>query len=206
MIFANLLDKNNYHNLSLQLIKDRIEKHPYVEYADIRFEERGNVSIKLYEKKFEAILLDKQKQFIVSDKLELLPFLPNVQDVDYPIISNIYRKDSLKILSSYKRSYDLLTASKILSGIKFISQELYDELSEINMNRGNDVFIHLSSYDYPVIVGRGNEIKKIVYFYNLWNFLKGKEVNHYMNYVDLRFNEHIYLGLQDSLLTGEKKL
>ncbi|MEG8948067.1 cell division protein FtsQ/DivIB [Rosettibacter firmus] len=206
MNFANLIDKTGYKYLSLQIIKDRIEKHPYVDKADVRYEGSGKVTIKIYEKTFEAILLDNQKQYLVTDKLEILPFLSGTKNVDYPIISNIYKKDSIKVMTFYKQNYDLLTASKILSGIKFISEELYGELSLIDMNYGNDVMIYVSLYDYPVIIGRGNEIKKIVYLYNLWNYLKGKEINNFMNYVDLRYNGHIYLGIQDSLFVGEQKL
>jgi len=206
MRFANLIDKNSYRNLSLRIIKDRIEKHPYVDYADVKYEGSGKVTIRIYEKNFSSILIDNQNQFILTEDMELLPFLPNTKNVDYPIISNIVKKDSLRVLKSLKKNYDVLTASKILSGIKFLNQELYNELSQIDMNQGADIMLYFSSLDYPVLIGRGNEIKKIVYFNNLWNYLKGKEINNYMNYIDLRYNEHIYFGIQDSLQAGEKKL
>jgi len=206
MKYASLIDKNSYRNLSLRIIKDRIEKHPYVDYADVKYEGSGKVTIKIYEKNFSSILMDNQNQFILTDDLELLPFLPDTRNIDYPIISNIFKKDSLRVLKSLKNNDDVLTASKILSGIKFLNEELYNELSVIDMNKGADVMLYFSSFDYPVLIGRGNEIKKIVYFNNLWDYLKGKEINNYVNYIDLRYNEHIYFGIQDSLQAGEKKL
>ncbi|MDH7604669.1 MAG: FtsQ-type POTRA domain-containing protein [Melioribacter sp.] len=206
MRFANLIDKNSYRNLSLRIIKDRIEKHPYVDYADVKYEGSGKVIIKIYEKNFSSILIDNQNQFILTEEMELLPFLPDTKNVDYPIISNIFKKDSLRVLKSLRKNYDVLTASKILSGIKYLNEELYNELSLIDMNKGADIMLYFSSLDYPVLIGRGSEIKKIVYFNNLWNYLKGKEINNYMNYIDLRYNEHIYFGIQDSLQAGEKKL
>ncbi len=206
MTFANLVDKNSYKNLSLRFIKDRIEKHPYVDYADVKYEGSGKVTIKICEKNFSSILIDNQNQFILTEDMQLLPFLPNTRNVDYPIISNIFKKDSLKALKYLRNNYDVLTASKILCGIKFLNEELYNELSLIDMNKGADIMLYFSSLDYPVLIGRGNEIKKIVYFNSLWNYLKGKEINNYMNYIDLRYNEHIYFGIQDSLQAGEKKL
>lgn len=205
LTFANLLDKNYYKKLSLQIIKDRIEKHPYVERADVKYEGNNKVSIKLFEKKFDSILLHNQKQFILTDKLEVLPFISKTKNVDYPIITNIEIHDTIKALTSLKNNYDVLTASKILSGIKLLDTELYSELSTIDMNNGRDVILYFSTVDYPVIVGRGSEIKKIIYFGNLWSYLKGKEINNYMNYIDLRYSGHIYLGIKDSLQLGEKK-
>lgn len=205
LLFANLLDKSNYKNLSLQIIKDRIEKHPYIDRADVRYDGNNKVSIKIYEKKFESILLNNQNQYILTEELEVLPFLPKTKNVDYPIISNVYLNDSVKVLTSLKNNYDVLTASKILSGIKFLNLELFDGLSAIDMNYGGDVILYFSNFDFPIIVGRGNEIKKVVYLSNLWNYLKGKEINNYMNYIDLRYAGHIYFGIQDSLQAGEKK-
>ncbi|MCX7797872.1 MAG: FtsQ-type POTRA domain-containing protein [Melioribacter sp.] len=205
MKFANLIG-SNYKDLSLRIIKDRIEKHPYVKYADVKYMGGFKVYIKIYEKNFESILIDKGEQYILTEELELLPFLSGLRDINLPIISNISRKDSLKILTQLRNNHDILTASKILSGLKFTSRELYNELSVIDMNYGKDIVVYFKSIDYPVIIGRENEIKKLVYYYSFWENLKGNEINNLINYIDLRYSGHIYLGIQDSLLVGEKKL
>ena len=36
--YANLTDRNNYGNLTLQLVKDRIGKHPYIKSTDVRYD------------------------------------------------------------------------------------------------------------------------------------------------------------------------
>lgn len=203
--FASLNNKNDYRNLSIRIIKDRIEKHPYIKRADVKYDGSFKVSVKIYEKDFESILIDREKQYILTKDLELLPFLSGTKNINLPIISNVNRKDSLRVLSSLKNIYDVLTASKILSGIKFLSNELYEDISVLDMNYGNDIVIYFKSVDYPVIIGRGNEIKKVISYHILWEHLKGKEINNIINYVDLRYNAHIYLGIQDSLLAGEKK-
>ncbi len=200
MRYANLSNKIYYGNLTLQIIKDRISKHPYIENAEVRYEGGNKVSVKIKEKNFESILLKDSTQYILTDKLEALPFLPKTKRIDYPLISNAGIHDSVKVLSSLKKKYDVLTASKILSGIKFLNPELFDGLSSIDMRDGGDIILSFSFSDYPVVLGRGNEIGKIVYFNNLWTYLKGKQINNFMNYVDLRYSGHVYFGLStDSL-------
>ena len=204
--YANLIDRNNYNNLTLQLIKDRISKHPYIKNTDVRYDGNSKVSVKITEKNFESILLYNEQQYILTDRLEVLPFLTKTKRIDYPVISEAEMKDSVKVLTSLKKNNDVLTASKILTGIKLLNPELFDGLSSIDMRNGGDIVLSFSFLDYPVVVGRGSEIKKVVYFNSLWSYLKGKQINKYLNYVDLRYRGHVYFGIiNDSLQVGAKK-
>lgn len=196
--FANLLDKNNYGNLTLQFIKDRIEKHPYVENADVRYEGSGQASIRITEKVFDSIVLDSSRQYILTENLQLLPMLPETKKIDYPVISNVFTGNGFKVLSSMKKNLDIVTAAKIISAVRLLNPELEKDFSSIDLQNGGDIMFYLSSADYPIKIGRGNEIKKVIYFNNLWQHLKGKEINNYMEYVDLRYSGHVYLGIIDS--------
>jgi len=204
--YANLLDKNNYEKLTLQIVKDRIEKHPYVQRADVRYDGDNKVSIRITEKTFESILIDSSNQYIVTENLQLLPFFPQTKKIDYPIISNPTIAGALKVLSSLKRNNDIVSASKIITTIKLLNPDLYDRLSSIDMQNGKDVVLSFTSLNYPVIIGRGSEIKKVIYFNNFWTYLKGKEINNYMDYVDLRFGGRAFLGIVDSLKREEQNI
>ncbi|MGK9368128.1 cell division protein FtsQ/DivIB [Melioribacter sp. Ez-97] len=202
--FANLLDRKNYNELNLQIIKDRFEKHPYVQYADVSYTNNGKVTVILHEKNFDAVLIDNQKHFLITDKLEPVPLLEGTERVDYPVITNPYLDGEIKPFISLKKNNDIATASKILSGIKLVNPELYGNISVIDMRNGGDVVMTFSLFDYPVVFGRGDEARKIVYFNALWNYLKGKEANNLIEYVDLRYNKHIYFGFAaDSIISGE---
>lgn len=200
--YADLLDRNNYANLSLQVIKDRIEKHPYVERADVRYDGNNQVSIRVTEKSFAAILLDGDSQYILTDKLQVLPVFDQTKKIDYPIVSNPSLDGEIHAMISVRKNTDIVTAAKIISSVKLLNPELYDSLSFIDLENGGDIVLSLSSVDYPIKIGRGSEIRKIVYLNNLWNYLKGKEINQYLEYVDLRYGGHVYLGISNS--TTEK--
>jgi cell division septal protein FtsQ len=196
--FAKLLDKTTYANLTLQFIKDRIEKHPYVQNADVRYDGSGVASIRITEKVFDSILLDSSRQYILTENLQLLPMLPETQKIDYPVISNAFSGNGFHALTSMKKNQDVVTASKIISTVKLLNPELDKDFSSIDLQNGGDIMLYLSSANYPIKIGRGNEIKKVIYFNNLWHYLKGKEINNYMEYVDLRYGGHVYLGIIDS--------
>lgn len=202
--FTNLTDRNSYLSLTLRVIKDRIEKHPYVKNADVIYDGNGKVSISIHEKDFESIVLLEDQQYILTDKLQVLPVLQKTKKIDYPIIANPL-VSSIKELYSAKNNNDIVTASKIIGGIKLLSPELYDGLSTVEMRNGGEIILYFSFLDYPVIVGRGSEIRKIVYFNNLWTYLKDKQLNNIMDYVDLRYSGHIYLGIQESSDEGDKR-
>ncbi|MDF1610880.1 cell division protein FtsQ/DivIB [Stygiobacter electus] len=203
--FAHLLNKNEYKNLTLRIIKDRIEKHPYVLKADVRYEGNYKVHIIIYEKNIDAILLDKENQYLITDKMQVLPILENTKNIDYPVITNVYLQDSIKVLSSIKKNVDVLTAAKIISAVKFANPELYNFLSTIDLQYGGEISIYFSDLNYYLLIGRENEVKRVLYFSSLWNILKGKEINNYMEYVDLRYGGHIFLGINELNQEAEKE-
>ncbi|MFA7228685.1 MAG: FtsQ-type POTRA domain-containing protein [Melioribacteraceae bacterium] len=210
--FANLSDESSYQNLRLQIIKDRIEKHPYVQNADVRFDGAGKVLIKITEKVFDSILIADSSQYLLTEGLQLLPMLPDTKKIDYPVISNAFFGSRPKILSNLRKNLDIVTASKIISAVRMTNPELGNDFSSIDLQNGGEILFYLSSTDYPVMIGRGNEIKKVIYFNTLWQSIKGKEINNFLDYVDLRYGGHVYLGITDStnglvknLDAGQKK-
>jgi cell division septal protein FtsQ len=193
--YTNLLDKNSYPSLTLQMIKDRLEKHPYVEHADVRYDGVGKVAIRISEKVFESLLLKKEEHYLLTDRLQILPILPQTKKIDIPVISIDSLTGGFKVLSSLRNNYEVVTAVKLISAVKLINPELYDNLSSIDLQNAKDIIIDLSSVNYQIRLGRGNELNKIICFSNFWKYLKGKEINKYMEYVDLRFSGHVYLGI-----------
>lgn len=203
--FARLLNKKDYKYLTLQIIKDRIEKHPYVLKADVCYEGNNKVHVKIFEKNIDAILLDKVDQYLITDKMQVLPILESTINIDYPVITNVYLQDSIKVLSSIKKNIDVLTATKIISAVKFANPDLYNYLSTIDLQYGGEISIYFSDLNYYLLIGRENEVKRVLYFSTLWNILKGNEINKYMEYVDLRYGGHIFLGINEQNQEAEKK-
>ncbi len=193
--YAKLNNKNNYSTLTLPIIKDRIEKHPYILNADVKYDGLNKVTVTIKEKSFDALILNRGNKYLITEKFELLPVLPFTRKIDCPVISNPKIEGGFKTFSLVKNQDDIILASKIITAVKLLDPALYQHLSEIDLRNGGDILFYLSSIDYPVVLGRGEEIRKVVYFNRLWSYLKNKDVNSIMSYIDLRFENYIYLGL-----------
>ena len=59
MRFADIDQSSVYDDLSLNLIKKRIEEHPYVAKAEVKSDGIGNVDVKIVEKDIYAVLLSR---------------------------------------------------------------------------------------------------------------------------------------------------
>lgn len=201
--YANLQDKQNYDLLSLSVIRDRIQKHPYIKQVTVGYAGNGKVIVNLIEKEFKAILLTNGERFLMTSKIEALPVLENSQNINYPVIQ-INSDNKIKPFQLAGNISEIKTAFKMLTAAKLLNPSLYDNLSEIDFRNKRNAIIRFSSVDYPVIIGRENEIKKLVVFERLWESIGTIQANKLLEYVDLRFTDKVYLGIAGENLQVEE--
>jgi len=196
-VFAMLKDTNSYAFLTPAIIKDRIEKHPYVDKADVKTEGTNKVSVFITEKKFTAMLIDSTKQILLTEKLQFIPCMPSSVGLNFPVISNADNTVAVKLFSTAWQNREIVTAFKIIEVFRMTNDELADNLSQIDLRNGKDILVYFSNLNFPVVFGRNDEVKKAVYFNSLWKFMKGNDINNYLDYVDLRFDKHVFLGVTE---------
>ena len=74
--FAMLDNKDQYAEINLQIIKKRIEKHPYIESVSVSYSTNNTVEIIVKEKSIKALLNYKNTQYLLTEEFILLPLLP----------------------------------------------------------------------------------------------------------------------------------
>jgi POTRA domain, FtsQ-type/Cell division protein FtsQ/DivIB, C-terminal len=190
---SKLNNKKEYDNLTLRVVKDRIQKHPYVEKADVEYYSDNVVRISLTEKDMEAIFVNGSNPCFVSSKFELLPVMPKTKLGDLPVITNPDQSDKLKLFS-YIRDNDVINGMEIIDAAKMEDNKFFKYLSEINLRNGGDIVLSLSGFKSPIIFGKGNVAEKIVYLQNVLDYLTANNSIANTSYVDLRFADNIYLG------------
>jgi cell division septal protein FtsQ len=195
--FTELNNKNDYRFLSLHIIKDRFEKHPFVEKAEVKFKSKDEVMVKVTEKKFEGIIVKDTTHFLITDNFELVPVISPFKNLDVPVITNPYMKRMTAGFMKLKND-ETKAAFKIIETAKLIDNDLYSNLSEVNLRNGRDIILTFKGFDFPVILGRGDEVRKVVYLSKIWNkFRNNTSAELPINYVDLRFGKQIYIGMSD---------
>ncbi len=162
MRFANIDQISVNDNINLNIIKKRIEEHPYIAKAEVKSDGRGNVDVRIKEKDIYAILLTKAEPFFVTSDFELLKIMEHTTYSDIPVISN-FRLSEKPVPQKLYKTEDIIEAFKIIDAAKITDTDLAKRISEINLKNGGDVVLTFSGVNYPVVFGRGSESKKMIY-------------------------------------------
>jgi len=193
MKFAHIENQEDYYLLSPKLIKDRLEKHPYIKRVDIIFS-KNTLIVELFEKNFEALLITNGNEFLISDETILIPKLPNSEKIDFPIINEPSNPEKISEFSFATENLDVKIGLKIIATLKIINVKLFESLSEVNLRNGKDIILQFSNLSVPIVIGRNNEIKKIVLFEQLMKKLDYSKIENTLSYIDLRYLSYLYLG------------
>jgi len=191
--FAKIENQENYYLLNPLIVKDRLAKHPYIAKVDVLLIE-NRLSVEIVEKAFESLIMFEDKEYLVSEKLIIIPKLPNSEKIDVPIISNPFDAKKITEFKKATENEDVKIGLKIISALKIINPNLYDNLSEINLRNGKDILLKFSKFNAPVILGRNNEIEKIMYLEKLVQKFDQVKNNNDLSYIDLRYSKYIYIG------------
>jgi cell division septal protein FtsQ len=194
LIGSDLNKVSEYPELTLQEIKSRITEHPYVAKAEVQADGVGRVDIKIVEKNFMAVLLMKSDPFLITENFQLIKLKRKSDISKLPVISNVNFNRKNNDYESF-HSDELVRAFKIIDAAKIVNDEMYNDLTEINLRHGGDIILRFSGISYPVIFGKGSEGKKVVILSSIWKGLNKKDkLFKNSSYVDLRFNNEIFIG------------
>lgn len=181
-----------YPELTLQEIRARIVNHPYVAKAEVKSDGSGKVEIRIHEKVFMAVMLTRKDPYLIAQDFEITPLKMNTDISNYPVISNVSIPE--KKVKNLKTD-ELVRAFKIIDAVKMVNEKMYQNLAEINLRYGGDVILSFAGNRCPVIFGKGLEGKKVVILSSTWDgFNSGDKLFKNKSYVDLRFNNEIFIG------------
>jgi cell division septal protein FtsQ len=190
---SKLNNKDDYNNLTLRIVKDRIQEHPYVEKADVEYYNDSDVKIYLTEKTMKAILVAGSSPYFVSSDYQLLPILPKTKVANLPVLTNPDKSDKLKSYALIKGD-DVMNGLEIIDAVKMEDNKFLKYLSQINLRDGGDIVLNFSGFKAPVIFGKYDVASKIVCLQNVLTYLSDNNSLGSTSYVDLRFADNVYLG------------
>ena len=192
LMFARLNDLSFNHNLPLRFIKDRFEKHPYINRVDV--EENGNnAKILLSEKNIMAIILNNTEPYFLTEDFQVLPIFSDTKLADLPVIRNSIENYKIKPFGFIKNS-DVIEAFKIIVAAKKIDMNIYKRISEIDLRMGGDIILNLTGLKTHIVFGRGEEARKMVHLELMWEgIMDGNSLIQDSDYIDLRFANEVYV-------------
>ena len=151
-------------------IEEILIKHNLIDSFKIKKKYPNTLKIKIFEKKPIAILINKQRKFYLSEKIELIEFnnLFNYQNLPYILGS----KDDFEIF------YEKI--NKIDFPIKKIKKYIFYETNRWDLETTDDKIIKLPSKNYT---------KSLLNYLNLTDKKEFKKYNIY----DYRINDQLIL-------------
>ena len=143
---------------------------------------------------------------MISDKAEIIPFFPKTKNIDLPVIVNVNEEKEIKSFDFAGNYKNLLSALEIISTAVLYDKDLFKQISEINLNNGKSITLTISDLHFPIYFGEKDEIAKTVYLSKIIKHLRGNNLSNYLEYVDLRFTDLVYLGFDNKLVAAEDKI
>ena len=188
--YAKLDDASQYSFLNLNIIRDRLIKHPYISKVDIKINSNGVINISVKEKSFVAILLNDTKKYFLTSNFEMVPLFQVTKETNYPLLMNVRNVNKVKPFSYLNKNTDIKVCYKMILAMKTSENDLLNKLSEINLRNGGDIILTMSNLDYPVIIGRSQEINKVISLGKIWQHISNKKISNVIEYLDLRFADN----------------
>ena len=188
--YTGMQDSTLYNSISLVDVKSKLENHPYVIKADVRFDGINKILAEIVEKNPKAFILHKNKFELITEDFEFLPVINENLVARLPIISNLNNLNNEKLTKA-----QLKAAFRIIDAVKIVDENMYESLAEINLRNGGDILIMFTGFPFPIVFGKNYEAKKILALKNIWkSMLIEKGPTFLIEYIDLRYKNKIFIG------------
>lgn len=194
----------NTEEINIDIIQDRISKHPEIKKVYVSKELKSELKIEIIERRPAAILNGENEVKLIDDELEIFPFKNSSKLYDLPVISGVRIENTPNPKNKYNKEDLRLALFLILNSYKQ-SKIIYNNISELNLSDSSKVIIYLSEDSSPFYFPRLRESISNIDYQNLLlnklavfeNYIKQSLDNHLkkeINYVDLRYNNEVIVN------------
>jgi cell division septal protein FtsQ len=204
-----LLSKNSYlsycfpmkeyidDETTLSQLREQILSHPYIKNVDIELTTDKKAVAYLKEKIVKALILVEGKPFLITENFEVLNILEKTNILDFPTINNskLTGVTGQQVISEP----GVTEAFKIIDIVNLLSKELYNNFSEINLRHGKEIILSFSDDYSQVVLGKGDFPRKLNILKNLKYDTKYSDLVKSCNYIDLRYDNYVYLGMNEKI-------
>lgn len=186
------------HKLTDDLTKltSTLESHPYVKAARVSRHYPNQIIIEIVERNPIAIV-NKDPLVLLDEDGFVLPNLPSLKSYDLPIMSNFNSDSTLYPLGEKVLSIKVQQCISLLYDIQVIYNNLYNNLSEMNVTSNNEFELILTDQPTHIYLGNKNIISRINVLKEFEKELKPQKISDF-SYLDMRYQNQIVARLRKS--------
>ena len=171
-------------------IANIIESHPYVSAARVSQQFPRGVLVEVAERKPLAII-NGNTLSLIDKNMIVLPERDNSFDFDIPIFSNFEKTSEFFPVGQETLSPNARNAVDLLVRVQTDYPHLYENISEVRINKHNEFELILENEPTRIVIGREIAWTKILVLMEFENSLNGlKNLSDY-SYLDLRYENQV---------------
>lgn len=198
----------NTGEINIDIIQDRIQKHPEVKKVFVSRELPSELKIEIIEKRPLAILNSESEMKLVDDELDVFPYKNSSKLYDLPVISGVRFESSPDPKKRYNREDLRLGLFLIINSFRE-SRAMYNNISEINLSDTEKVIVYLTEDSCPFYFPRERNasisnpdyqqmlLNKLEVFESYIRQSLDNHLKESTNYVDLRFSNQVIVNFKN---------
>jgi len=195
----------NADEISIDIIQERILKHPEVKKVYVSKELPSELKIEIIERRPVTILNGENEMKLIDDEMEVFPFKNFIKLYDLPVLSGVRIESNPNPKNKYNKEDLRLGLFLILNSYRE-SKALYNNISEVNLSDSGKIIVYLSEDSSPFYLPRNmkESISNVEYQNLLLNKLRvfdcyikqslDAHLRKNINYVDLRFSNQVVVN------------
>ena len=198
---ANVQEGSALYGLSLAKISHRVERSPFVKQAVVVRALPYDLTITLQERNPIALLANQapQEQMLSVDKDGVVLPLPLERKNNLPVITDV--REKLEVGDTVRGI--LMQAVNFICDADKVGEAVSANIAEVKLEN-NNLIAYTTSSSLPIIIGRDNLDRKLIYLKSfLEEFAADGDPNY--NYIDLRFNRQIVVGMSEANTNREQQ-
>ncbi len=181
---------SNIFTKDLSAISNRIEEHPYVAGARISKQFPKGILIEISER-YPVALINTNPLLLIDNNNTVLPFRSNSFDFQIPILSSFEITNDLFPVGKQTLSPIVINVVQFLNRIKKEYPQLYQNLSEVRLNKYDDYELILAEEPTKIVIGKYMSWSKILVLKEFEKSIRGRKSLTDYAYLDLRYDNQV---------------
>ncbi|MFI5251560.1 MAG: cell division protein FtsQ/DivIB [Bacteroidota bacterium] len=194
--FTDIKPQTAMYGVDLFEAEQRLLEQPMIKSVTITRLLVDALRVVIQEREPVASLGGNALRYIDADGV-LLPHQQTEVQFDLPLITGVGGLDT----AVYGKKINNPEITSALEVIHASEETGFNRsISEVNMNKGGDIVIYSAETGIPIILGRGDMLKKMVMVQTFWNnFMKSDSLGS-VKYVDARFEGQVVLKHNEKVI------
>ncbi|MFL3050278.1 MAG: cell division protein FtsQ/DivIB [Candidatus Neomarinimicrobiota bacterium] len=189
---ADLPIAKSLNEINLKKIQERIEEHSYIRAARVSRRFPNKIVIDIIERKPLAYINLPSPSFLLVDEQGfVMPLRHGDMEFEVPTLTGFNIDPELYPIGSKCLSLKTIEAIEYLNNLRKLFPSLFDNLSELTVDKNDEYVMVLSEYPTRIHLGQSNILDQLALLKNFNDTILGlKSLNNY-TYVDLRYKNQI---------------